>query len=194
MDDLYLSHDGLRNLKVTHCNNALLDGRGLPGTHDVELGRRVLQELSDINSQGDGKTIHLPIYDKSKFAGLGDRSTETRPVNGPVDIVVFEGWCVGFYPLPNDVLEQVYEEGRIPNSVAVLKSKPYEGLDQPFFKRHSLESLKDINEYLKGYAEELWCYLDALVRLVPEDMAYTYDWRIQVSLSACLDKGLRLFL
>jgi D-glycerate 3-kinase len=180
LDDFYYPQDHLRALKITHCNNVMLDGRGLPGTHDVALGARIMQELSEANDR-PGQTIELPVYDKSKHAGLGDRSAETRPVAGPIDIIVFEGWCVGFHPLSPDALAAAYNSGRVPNEFAVFKSPPPGGVEQPVFKRHSLASLQEVNEFLGAYVDQLWSHLGALIQLVPEDMAYTYDWRLQVS-------------
>eukprot|EP00983_Pelagomonas_calceolata_P098608 1158369-Pelagomonas_calceolata.AAC.13 len=54
-------------------------------------------------------------YDKSANGGRGDRADpSTWPkVNGPVDIVLFEGWMSGFSPLPE-------EEG--------IRAKPLDGL------------------------------------------------------------------
>lgn len=68
----------------------MLSGRGLPGTHDLPLGRKVLQSLSEIN-EGEGKTVELPIYDKSQYSGKGDRAKETKRIQGPLDLVIFEG-------------------------------------------------------------------------------------------------------
>jgi len=42
-------------------------------------------------------------YDKSAFAGRGDRAPESQwpVIEGPVDIVLFEGWMSGFSALPD---------------------------------------------------------------------------------------------
>ena len=50
LDDLYLTHDGLVALAAAHPQNALLKGRGQPGTHDVPLGTEVLNKLKRINN------------------------------------------------------------------------------------------------------------------------------------------------
>lgn len=90
MDDLYLPHEQLTALASNNPNNGLLHGRGLPGTHDLPLGAEVLNALRHINSR-EGKVVQLPIYDKSQYGGLGDRSQETNEVKGPLDLVIFEG-------------------------------------------------------------------------------------------------------
>ncbi len=42
----------------------------------------------------------LPVYDKGAFAGEGDRAPRARwrEVRGPFDVVIFEGWMLGFTP------------------------------------------------------------------------------------------------
>lgn len=38
IDDIYLPHEGLLAVAAAHPENPLLQGRGQPGTHDVDLG------------------------------------------------------------------------------------------------------------------------------------------------------------
>lgn len=42
--------------------------------------------------------IPFPRYDKSKFQGRGDRADQSTwpQVEAPLDIVLFEGWMLGF--------------------------------------------------------------------------------------------------
>lgn len=100
IDDLYLPHDGLASLAASHPNNPLLRGRGQPGTHDIDLGLKTLTALKGINSDASTTTLKLPSFDKSQFNGEGDRvpEAEWRTVDSPIDVVLFEGWCVGFCP------------------------------------------------------------------------------------------------
>lgn len=84
IDDLYVDHDARQALaRDVH---PLLATRGPPGTHDVALGCQVLDALRD------GQRVALPRFDK-----LGDRrvSTTRWPVVDDIDLVLFEGWCVG---------------------------------------------------------------------------------------------------
>ncbi len=86
IDDLYLTRtERLTLAKTVH---PLLITRGVPGTHDIELGLQLFQQLR--NQQG---SIKLPRFDKT----LDDRADEsTWPrIDLPVDMVLFEGWCVG---------------------------------------------------------------------------------------------------
>ncbi|MET0272196.1 MAG: kinase [Phenylobacterium sp.] len=85
LDDFYLSKEARQRLaKEVH---PLLATRGPPGTHDVALAGAVLDQL-----RAKGK-VSLPRFDKA---------TDTREPRGrwetiasPVDVVIFEGWCVG---------------------------------------------------------------------------------------------------
>ena len=45
-----------------------------------------------------GEVMQLPRYDKAAHSGKGDRAPQTSwpQVTGPVDIVLFEGWMLGF--------------------------------------------------------------------------------------------------
>ncbi len=51
----------------------------------------------------------VPRYDKSCHGGRGDRAPESAwpVVKGPLDIVLFEGWMLGFTPVPKEAAEKV---------------------------------------------------------------------------------------
>lgn len=86
LDDLYLGHGERQRLaREVH---PLLATRGVPGTHDVALGLAVLDGLAR-----PGQTL-LPAFDKA----TDDRGPQGVPVDGPVDVILFEGWCVGALP------------------------------------------------------------------------------------------------
>ncbi|KAG1860835.1 P-loop containing nucleoside triphosphate hydrolase protein [Suillus subluteus] len=109
IDDLYLPHSGLQSLAESHPHNILFQGRGQPGTHDVPLGTSVLKNLKKIN-EVDAGTVNIPFFDKSLFHGQGDRVSHGETVKGPVDIVVLEGWCVGFFPTSKELVEERWKE------------------------------------------------------------------------------------
>jgi D-glycerate 3-kinase len=98
IDDFYLPHDAQCALAQRHPGNPYLEHRGYPGTHDVSLGANVLQALRD----DDGRGVRIPVYDKSAHEGRGDRTPEAHwpTVHGPFDLVLFEGWMLGFTPVP----------------------------------------------------------------------------------------------
>jgi len=93
IDDFYLGHADLE--RVAAEGNPLLSGRGPPGTHDAQLMRDTIDALRF--SRGD---VAIPRYDKSAYEGRGDRRPqEDWPVvKKKADVVLLEGWCLGFQP------------------------------------------------------------------------------------------------
>jgi len=181
LDELYLTHEELNALRTANPSNTLLHGRGLPGTHDLQLGYNVLSALKNINTDDSPATVQLPIYDKSKHSGLGDRIQETREVQGPLDIVIFEGWMLGFCNLTGHEIEEAYQSHSVPNAAAVPLRPPLGNklLNGPFFTHHSLEDLQTINQLLKSYVDRLWPFVDCFIQMTPEDMGFTWEWRLQ---------------
>ena len=101
IDDFYLTRAEQSALAEKHADNPYLQARGYPGTHDLELGTKVLTELSQMS-----ETIRIPRYDKSANGGLGDRLPESRwsLVEERPDVVFLEGWMLGFQSLPQQAL------------------------------------------------------------------------------------------
>jgi D-glycerate 3-kinase len=96
LDDLYLTHAERERLgRQVH---PLLATRGVPGTHDSALGISLMNALRDGPAE-----VSAPRFDKAQ----DDRAApETWPrVEAPVDIVLFEGWCVGARPQDDAALE-----------------------------------------------------------------------------------------
>lgn len=94
IDDVYVPRDAQRALSERHPENPYLEVRGAPGTHDVALGGALLDALRE------GGAVTLPTYDKGAHDGLGDRAPRPRwrEVQGPFDVILFEGWMLGFAP------------------------------------------------------------------------------------------------
>ena len=88
IDDLY--HTRATRLQLAQHIHPLLATRGVPGTHDLPLAFATLDALLA------GKACTLPRFDKAR----DDRSPEEEwtPVDTPIDIILFEGWCVGAIP------------------------------------------------------------------------------------------------
>lgn len=160
LDDLYLPHPILRALRERYPLNRLLAGRGLPGTHDLELGVRVLQELRDINDEGGRNEVLLPAFEKSLHNGEGDRlpPSPTHSAKGPLDVVLMEGWCMGFSAITSDELDERWEE-RV-------------GAEMKMWC--AVEHVREVNEMLKGY-EALWAFFDLFiqVRFPPPSLFFT---------------------
>ncbi len=106
IDDLYLSRSARRRLaEQVH---PLLITRGVPGTHDLALGVALLQRLRTL---APGQVLALPRFDKLADEPAPQAAWPLQP--GPVDVVLFEGWCVGTpaqtrteLQLPVNALEQ----------------------------------------------------------------------------------------
>ena len=94
LDDFYLGREA-RGWLMGQVHR-LLQVRGPPGTHDVALACAVLDSL-----RGDGETL-IPAFDKS----VDERAPRSRwpRIEGPMDVVILEGWCVGARPEPAERL------------------------------------------------------------------------------------------
>ncbi len=77
--------------------------RSVAGTHDTGLAFDTLHQLTHATASS---RIPLPSFDKMAKNGEGDRRPESEwpIVEGPLDVVVFEGWCVGARPQPEHEL------------------------------------------------------------------------------------------
>lgn len=135
IDDFYLTHEEQRALSARHPGNRYLAYRGYPGTHDVALGRAVLVDLLA------GVPTVVPAYDKSAHTGRGDRGAPSsfRRVEGRLDLVVLEGWMLGFVPVDPATLEP---DLRPPNEALAAYASWHEKLDA--LVRLDAHSLDDI--------------------------------------------------
>lgn len=88
LDDLYLPRSAREQLADDV--HPLFLTRGVPGTHDVDLGTAVLEKLAT----GHGALI--PRFSKALDDRL-PRSNWTDQAGG-ADVIFFEGWCVGAGP------------------------------------------------------------------------------------------------
>ncbi|KAH9485522.1 putative ATP-dependent kinase TDA10 [Psilocybe cubensis] len=178
IDDLYLPHKDLVLLAAANSDNPLLNGRGQPGTHDVDLGVQILSALKTGNS-----TIELPRFDKSLHSGEGDRlpvdGTGTIVVQPPrIDVVIFEGWCVGFSPISE---QEILSRWRgVWDSERRKLNRGLDNICRP-------ADLKIINEYLKQYSR-LWSFFDIFVQLKPEEPPFSHVSRYEVVYKWRLDQ------
>ncbi len=153
IDDIYLTRAEREHLARTV--HPLLRTRGVPGTHDVELGIDTLTALRDA---GPGDSIPIPAFDKA----LDDRKPLSQwPVwQGRVDIVLFEGWCVGAIPQPDQALETPVNE--------LERREDPDG----HWRRY-------VNEQLKGPYQRLFAHLDHLIMLKVPSMEWVFRWRLE---------------
>jgi len=151
IDDLYKTRAEREHLaREVH---PLLKTRGVPGTHDVELGIELLDSLIEA---GPDTLTKIPVFDKS----IDDRCPPTvwQEWVGPVDVIVFEGWCVGALPQSDEALQ-------IPVN-ALETEEDAAGV----WRRH-------VNAQLAGPYRALFSRLDLLLMLKVPSMQAVYEWR-----------------
>lgn len=88
LDDLYLTHAERQNL--ARSVHPLLATRGVPGTHDVNMGCAVIDAARRLST---GETLPFPRFNKAQDDRHPERDWDV--VEGPLDLLIFEGWCVG---------------------------------------------------------------------------------------------------
>ena len=140
IDDLYLTRAERERLgREVH---PLLATRGVPGTHDPALGLKVIEDFRA------GRDLTLPRFDKS----IDDRCPEPERVKGPLDVLLFEGWCLGAAPQGDAALAEPVN--------ALEASEDAEGAWRAYVNRALRE------DYAPLFAE-----LDMLVMLKVPDFA-----------------------
>ncbi|KAJ3088654.1 hypothetical protein HK102_008255 [Quaeritorhiza haematococci] len=204
MDDLYLTFEEQNAVAEKYPGNPLLRYRGNFGTHDVALGRETFESLLKSHTkalqhlQNNGITsrpppstsvltnlaVSLPSYDKSLHQGRGDRAPRSgwpRAIP-PFDVILFEGWSLGFKRLAADELERVYHDHTLESDDG--KGHKGEGsragMDTRIvhaLKGVTIQNLRDINENVGRYVREWYPFIDAFVHLCTEDLAWVYEWR-----------------
>lgn len=148
LDDLYLS--GTERLQRAQTIHPLLVTRGVPGTHDVDLGIRVIRCLRD------GKPIALPRFDKARDERVP--VAKWPPWGGRCDLLIFEGWCMGARPQRADELGAPVNE---------LEREEDPTADWRWY----------VNRELGGHYQALFSELDLLLMLRPPGFAQVYAWR-----------------
>jgi D-glycerate 3-kinase len=122
----------------------------------------------------------IPSYDKSLFSGSGDRAppSQWKTINGPsqpkIQVIIFEGWCVGFRSLSASAVEAKF---------AAAASDPKSTLS-----KHKLEHLQFVNEKLKGY-DVMTDAFDAFIHIDAAETNYVYKWRLEQEVALWRDKG-----
>lgn len=148
LDDLYLTRAERQGLaREVH---PLFAVRGAPGTHDIALGEVLLDALS---RPGEAA---VPAFDK---AADDRRPPEAWPrIAAPVDVVLFEGWCVGARP-------QAETELAAPVNDLEREEDP-----QGIWRRHA-------NAQLASAYRRLFDRIATLVLLKPPGFEVVLDWR-----------------
>jgi D-glycerate 3-kinase len=176
LDDFYRTHDELVSLKTTNPDNKLFRTRGHAGSHDEALAAKFFADI-----KAPSGTVAIPSFDKSAFNGEGDRTLpqEWATLNLPIDVLVFEGWCLGFRALSDDALQKQWELAR----ALPPETHSISGISVPksTLASHRLGHLKMMNDNLRNYCEQFMgpAHFDYLVQLDATDISIVYHWRIE---------------
>ena len=147
LDDYYLTC--AERLALAARVHPLFETRGPPGTHDVALLREHLVALDRPGA------IDVPRFDK----GRDDRNGSRR-IEGPYDLVVVEGWCVG--------ARRVDEAELVDPCNALEREEDADGCWRRF-----------ANQQLASDYAELFSMLDSIVYLRAPDLAAVRRWRLE---------------
>jgi D-glycerate 3-kinase len=168
LDDFYKTHDELVAQRDRDPNNKLYRTRGQPGTHDEQLAREFFSDLKKYNGRG---SVKIPSFDKSKYNGEGDRApqSEWTTILQKPDVVVFEGWCVGFQPVPQSFIEERYT---LAKAGKLTVNTP---------ANHQLPHLFEVNENLERYCDAFMGpkQFDFFIHIDTDDLRNVYIWRLQ---------------
>ena len=145
IDDLYKTYADRQRLQQ---QDPRLIWRGPPGTHDVDLGIEILDRLRS------AQAADIPRFDKSAHQGQGDRSG-FESVQA-ADIVLFEGWFTGLFPLPDKTFETA------PNPIQTPEDRAF---------------ARAMNQSLSAYLP-LWERLDTLIVLQLTNYQLSKRWRM----------------
>ncbi|XP_018464756.2 D-glycerate 3-kinase, chloroplastic [Raphanus sativus] len=153
IDDFYLTAQGQAKLREDNPDNALLEYRGNAGSHDLPFSVETIEALTQLTK--DGMKMKVPRYDKSAYSGRGDRGDATTwpEVEGPLKVILFEGWMLGFKPLPAEAVKAVDPQ------------------------------LETVNKNLEAYYEAWDKYINAWVVIKIKDPSYVYRWRLQAEIA-----------
>ncbi|KAL6972822.1 glycerate 3-kinase [Sarracenia purpurea var. burkii] len=157
IDDFYLTAEDQAKLRKNNQGNALLELRGNAGSHDLSLSVQTLTALSKLTKEG--MKMKLPRYDKSANNGRGDRADpSTWPeVEGPLTVILFEGWMLGFKPLPVESVTAVDPQ------------------------------LETVNKNLESYYDAWDTFIKAWIVIKIKDPNCVYQWRLQAEIAMRAD-------
>lgn len=151
LDDIYLTK--AERTVLAQQVHPLLQTRGVPGTHDLALGRATIEALQGASAT---EIVPIPAFDKS----IDDRLPQAQwpQYQGQAVVVLVEGWCVGAQPLP---AEQLCEPIN-----SLERDEDREALWRTY-----------INEQLQGPYHDFFSAMDYLVMLKAPSMDCVLEWR-----------------
>ncbi|MEX0617402.1 MAG: hypothetical protein WDZ76_09270 [Pseudohongiellaceae bacterium] len=149
LDDFYLDRER-RNI-LAQAVHPLLATRGVPGTHDLTLARRVLQDLT----RPDEQVVWLPRFDKGADEPLP--TGEWPQISAPVDLIILEGWFLGAQSQPLSALQKPVNE--------LEAAEDHDGRWRGY-----------VNRELEHY-QDIFNAIDWLVMLRAPSFDSVYQWR-----------------
>lgn len=148
LDDLYLGRAA--RARLARAAHPLFATRGVPGTHDVARGIALLDAIHT------GEPVTLPRFDKAR----DEPAPQGDAVPADLDLLIFEGWCVGARPQGAGALA-------VPVN-AVEREEDPEGA----WRGH-------VNAALAGSYADLFSRIDRLVLLAAPGFEVVRGWRGQ---------------
>lgn len=127
--------------------------RGVPGTHDIQLG---IDTIESLKASGPGESTAIPAFDKARDDRQPRETWATE--SGPVDLIIFEGWCVGALPEPPKAL------------TAPINDLEREEDPDGTWRRTA-------NSALAGEYQKLFGLIDILFLLKVDGMERVFEWR-----------------
>lgn len=150
LDDFYLTK--AERIKLASTVHPLLETRGVPGTHDVQLA------IDCIKSLAAGKKTVITRFDKS----IDDRAPieSLKVTEGKVGLIVLEGWCLG---AKSENAEQL--------------SQPINNLE----KQDDSDAIwrNYVNNAIQNEYQPLFDLADTLIMLQAPSFDTVYHWRLE---------------
>lgn len=147
LDDLYLGRTA--RAALARDIHPLLATRGVPLTHDVAAGCAILDAVKA------GAAVQLPRFDKAGDAPLPPDAWDAP---GVLDLLIFEGWCVG---------------ARAESAAELIA--PVNALERDEDPEGVWRTA--VNAALSGPYRALFGRIDRLVLLAAPDFAIVRQWR-----------------
>jgi D-glycerate 3-kinase len=125
----------------------------------------------------EGRETVVPQYDKSAHNGMGDRVAESgwKTVNASgrpkAQVIILEGWCVGFRALSADEVTAKHADSRFMT-----------------LKQHTMDDLLFVNEKLKAY-DVITDLLNCFVHIDAQNLKFVYEWRLEQEFKLRKEKG-----
>jgi D-glycerate 3-kinase len=151
IDDFYKTL--AERIKLSKKVHKLFKTRGVPGTHDTSLIKKIFFNLTKKNF----KPLSIPQFDKSRDDRFPKKNWQK--VKKQPQIIIFEGWCVGAKPQGKKYLRKavnILEKKNDPN--LIWRSK--------------------VNHELKNEYATIFNKIDKLIFLKVPNFKCVYNWML----------------